>query len=134
MAYFANCFLQCLPLPLSVKAPAESTEKVLAAPAKPSTPTGRTEQFVPGGSIYDGAHVYQVQSILGEGTFGKVAKCVRMADKKTVAIKMIKKRGSCVDAQKEVATLKTLHSSAVVKLIFNNCAYAGPSSVQAERS
>lgn len=118
MAYFANCFhMQRLPRPLSLKPPAESTEKILATPAKPSTPTGRTEQFVPGGSIYDGAHVYQVQSILGEGTFGKVAKCMRMRDKKAVAIKMIKKRGSCVDAQKEVATLNTRQPSVVVELI-----------------
>lgn len=112
MAYFADCFhMQRLPLPLSLKPPVESTEQILAAPAKPPTPTGRTEQFVPGGSIYDGAHVYQVQSILGEGTYGKVAKCVRMVDKKTVAIKMIKKRGSCMDAQKEVEPLNTCRPS-----------------------
>lgn len=99
--------MQCLPLPLSLKPPPEGSEQILAAQAKPPTPTGRTEQFVPGGSVYDGAQVYQVQAILGEGTFGKVAKCLRMADKKIVAIKMIKKRGSCVDAQKEVALLNT---------------------------
>lgn len=100
MAYFV---MQRLPLPLSSKPPVEGTKRILAAPAKPSAPTGRAEQFVPGGSIYDGVHLYQVQSILGEGTFGKVAKCARMADKKIVAIKMIKKRGTCADAQKEVA-------------------------------
>lgn len=36
---------------------------------------------------------YQVQSILGEGSFGKVVKCVRLKDKKTVAVKIIKKEG-----------------------------------------
>lgn len=118
MAYSADCLhMQCLPLPLSLKPPAESTKQILAAPAKPPTPTGRTEQFVPGGSIYDGAKVYQVQSVLGEGTYGKVAKCIRMVDKKTVAIKMIKKRGSCVDAQKEVAPPNTCRPLFVVKLI-----------------
>lgn len=110
MAYFLDSFhMHCLPLPLSSKPPAEGAERILVTPVKPSAaaaaapPIGRTEQFVPGGSLYDGVHLYQVQSILGEGTFGKVAKCTRMMDKKTVAIKMIKKRGSCVDAQKEVA-------------------------------
>lgn len=37
---------------------------------------------------------YKVQSFLGEGTFGKVAKCVRMVDNRTGAIKVIKKRSS----------------------------------------
>lgn len=120
MAYFADCF-QCLPLSLSLKPPAESTEQITVAPAKPPTSTGRTEQFVPGGFIYDGAQVYQVQSILGEGTFGKVAKCIRMVDKKIVAIKMIKKRGTCVDAQKEVTPMNTRHPFLVVKLILCVC-------------
>lgn len=144
MAYFV---MQCLPLTLSSKPQAEGTEWTLAAQAKQSAPVGRAELFVPGGSIYDGVHLYQVQSILGEGTFGKVAKCMRMADKKIVAIKMIKKRGSCADAQKEVALprpplsqpscqtltfLRQLWSCGQANLSI--CTSSGSSPVQAERS
>uniref|UniRef100_UPI0037E883A1 homeodomain-interacting protein kinase 2-like n=1 Tax=Semicossyphus pulcher TaxID=241346 RepID=UPI0037E883A1 len=32
---------------------------------------------------------YLVQSVLGQGTFGTVAKCIRMTDKETVAVKMM---------------------------------------------
>lgn len=95
--------MKYLPLLLSLKPPAEGTGQNIAAPAKPPTPPGRTVQFVPGGFIYEGTQVYQVQSILGEGTFGKVAKCLRMADKTIVAIKMIKKRGPFLGAEREVS-------------------------------
>ncbi|XP_030592554.1 homeodomain-interacting protein kinase 3-like [Archocentrus centrarchus] len=48
------------------------------------------DEIVPGSRLTSSFSSYEVLSILGEGTFGKVAKCVRMADKKTVAIKVMK--------------------------------------------
>lgn len=105
MALCDDCFhIYCLPLLFSLKRPGEGAQQTRAASTMSSSALpGQAEQFVPGGSVRDGSTFYQVQSILGEGTFGKVAKCTRMNDKKIVAIKMIKKRGSCTDAQKEVA-------------------------------
>ncbi|XP_056871412.1 homeodomain-interacting protein kinase 2-like [Takifugu flavidus] len=40
---------------------------------------------------------YLVLSILGEGTFGKVVKCIRLKDNKTVAVKVIKKEEDYYD-------------------------------------
>ncbi|XP_030586891.1 homeodomain-interacting protein kinase 2-like [Archocentrus centrarchus] len=48
------------------------------------------DELVPGSRLTSSFSNYEVLTILGEGTFGKVAKCVRMADKKTVAIKVMK--------------------------------------------
>ncbi|XP_029353079.1 homeodomain-interacting protein kinase 1-like [Echeneis naucrates] len=74
---------------------------------------------------------YQVQSILGEGTFGKVAKCTRMDDSKTVAIKMVKKRNDQAEkANAEVVILEKLKSLNADKCdivqwyqVFNNNGY-----------
>ncbi|XP_034428971.1 homeodomain-interacting protein kinase 1-like [Hippoglossus hippoglossus] len=70
----------------------------------------KDEQLVLG-SLTSGSSTYQVQSLIGKGAFGKVAKCLRMEDKKIVAIKMIKKQG-CNEKQtnREVAALKSLKS------------------------
>ncbi|KAK9540228.1 hypothetical protein VZT92_002694 [Zoarces viviparus] len=46
---------------------------------------------------------YLVESVLGQGTFGTVAKCRRIADRKTVAIKMLKKQDK--QAKAEMAVL-----------------------------
>ncbi|AWP09101.1 putative homeodomain-interacting protein kinase 1-like [Scophthalmus maximus] len=51
---------------------------------------------------------YKVQSFLGEGTFGKVTKCVRMVDNRTGAIKVIKKSSTYekqADAEVVVTTV-----------------------------
>lgn len=56
-------------------------------------PTGGSH-LVPGNLLYSKSSTYLVQSILGEGSFGIVAKC-RTRDNKKVAVKMIKKEKSC---------------------------------------
>ncbi|XP_071356048.1 homeodomain-interacting protein kinase 2-like [Trachinotus anak] len=74
-----------------------------------STPCAQDGQLVPGAWLSSTSVIYRVQSILGEGTFGKVAKCTRMNDLKTVAIKMIKNKGCHVEqANAEVAVLQKL--------------------------
>ncbi|KAK9537773.1 hypothetical protein VZT92_005357 [Zoarces viviparus] len=49
---------------------------------------------------------YLVESVLGQGTFSAVAKCRRIADRKTVAIKMMKNQDR--QAKAEVAVLSKL--------------------------
>ncbi|XP_058471765.1 uncharacterized protein LOC131445016 [Solea solea] len=63
--------------------------------------------LVPGGYLTSRFSIYQVHSILGSGTYGKVAKCTRMKDKKTVAIKIMKQRS---DVHYEVDALKKIKS------------------------
>nr|XP_043874600.1 homeodomain-interacting protein kinase 1-like [Solea senegalensis] len=53
---------------------------------------------------------YRVQSFLGQGTFGTVAKYVRINDMKSVAIKMMNTDDNYVQAELEVAALKRLQS------------------------
>ncbi|KAK9525499.1 hypothetical protein VZT92_016197 [Zoarces viviparus] len=49
---------------------------------------------------------YLVESVVGQGAFGTVAKCRRIADRKTVAIKMMKNQNQ--EAKAEVAVLLKL--------------------------
>lgn len=53
--------------------------------------TIQEDQICPGKFLISNSNLYMVESFLGCGAFGKVAKCMRVNDKKTVAIKMIKK-------------------------------------------
>ncbi|XP_059180221.1 homeodomain-interacting protein kinase 2-like [Centropristis striata] len=75
------------------------------------TSTATAKEVNIGDLLTSRSSTYQVQSFLGQGTFGKVAKCARIGDKKTVAIKMIKNHGSNIQmAKEEVATLIKLKS------------------------
>ncbi|XP_065814009.1 homeodomain-interacting protein kinase 1-like [Labrus bergylta] len=53
---------------------------------------------------------YLVRSYLGEGTFGKVAKCLKMATRETVAVKIIKHKKFSPEAQNEVEILQQLRA------------------------
>lgn len=66
-----------------------------------STLPAQDDQSVTGGCLASDSSFYLVQSFLGQGTFGKVVKCLRMTDMKTVAIKMIKIHGSNVKQTNE---------------------------------
>ncbi|XP_030601127.1 homeodomain-interacting protein kinase 3-like [Archocentrus centrarchus] len=66
------------------------------------------DKLVPGSWLTSEFSTYQVSTILGEGTFGKVVKCVRMADKKTVAIKVTKKEAFEWMAKEELDILYKL--------------------------
>ncbi|XP_039977780.1 homeodomain-interacting protein kinase 1-like [Xiphias gladius] len=76
-----------------------------------STLPAQDDQSVTGGRLASDSSFYLVQSFLGQGTFGKVVKCLRMTDMKTVAIKMIKIHGSNVkQTNEEVDVLLKLKS------------------------
>lgn len=47
----------------------------------------------PGDLLYSLFFTYQVNTVLGKGTYGNVLKCTHMATNVTVAIKMMKNKG-----------------------------------------
>lgn len=74
-------------------------------------PRAKADPFIPGGCIYDRTNSYTVESMLKEGAFGKVAKCTRVNDNTTVAVKVMKKPGSYNRAVNEVGTLTSALST-----------------------
>ncbi|KAG7519040.1 homeodomain-interacting protein kinase 1-like [Solea senegalensis] len=65
----------------------------------------------PGGPLTSEYTIFLMESFLGSGTFGKVVKCTRINDMKTVAIKMMKIQGLDVEpANEEVAMMRKLKS------------------------
>ncbi|KAL7379771.1 hypothetical protein ABVT39_005601 [Epinephelus coioides] len=76
-----------------------------------STTPAQADQVAIGDWPCSRSSSYLVLSFLGQGTFGKVAKCTRIHDIKTVAIKMMKNQGSLVkQAEEEVVNLLKLKS------------------------
>ncbi|CAJ1084164.1 nuclease HARBI1 [Xyrichtys novacula] len=66
-------------------------------------------QLATGSEIFSRSTTYTVQSILGQGSFGTVAKCTNMCDNTTVAIKTMKYKDRLDDAAwKEVNALLKL--------------------------
>lgn len=66
--------------------------------------------LVPGDRLTSGTSCYLVQSFLGEGSFGKVAKCKRMDNMKTIAIKMMNRSLYVNHSNAEVAALMKIKS------------------------
>nr|XP_046274229.1 homeodomain-interacting protein kinase 1-like [Scatophagus argus] len=76
-----------------------------------TAPSTQGDRLTTGAVLFTGSSHYTIQSFLGQGTFGKVVKCVRMSDKKTVAIKMMKNEGSNImQAKAEASSLSKLRS------------------------
>lgn len=73
-----------------------------------SAPPAKKDYLTPGELVFSDSIIYLVEAILGEGTFGKVAKCKRMNDLTTVAIKSIKEDHLVWLARKEVETSSKL--------------------------
>lgn len=68
------------------------------------TMASENNNFVLGETITKMCGTYKVESLLGEGAFGKVVKCIRQTDNKMVAMKVLKKRGNYhYQAEKEVS-------------------------------
>ncbi|TNN71106.1 hypothetical protein EYF80_018626 [Liparis tanakae] len=59
----------------------------------PSEPGSR------GDLLKSGSSRYPVEPVVGQGTFGTVVKCTNVADNKTVAVKMMRNRGSSARAE-----------------------------------
>lgn len=72
------------------------------------------DNLVPGDIIVANCHTYEVQSFLGEGSFGKVVKCVRSKDDKTVAVKVLKKEGRYHDQAKAEVSVDIFESVCVM--------------------
>uniref|UniRef100_A0A671V081 Homeodomain-interacting protein kinase 1-like n=1 Tax=Sparus aurata TaxID=8175 RepID=A0A671V081_SPAAU len=88
------------------------SEEDEATPALPSSPV-KEVNIVPH-IISSSSTDYLIQSFLGEGFFGKVAKCIKATTGETVAVKIMKK-GLDIEAQNEMATtLQLLESTGIV--------------------
>ncbi|XP_008323260.1 homeodomain-interacting protein kinase 1-like isoform X2 [Cynoglossus semilaevis] len=69
----------------------------------------QTNRLFTGHLLTSGSSTYQVQKYLGQGSFGTVAKCLRVNDGETVAIKIMKSKHSW-KVKGEVAILRKLKS------------------------
>jgi len=58
-------------------------------------PSHQNRVFI-GDLLSSGSSSDLVESVLGQGTFGTVAECMNITDKKTVAIKMMRNHGYLV--------------------------------------
>lgn len=81
-----------LPLPLKI----EKTKKLKMSYKR----TAEENSLVPRSLLMSNSVTLQVKSILGEGAFAKVYKCVKVRDTKPFAIKVLRKTRRCHKATK----------------------------------
>ncbi|XP_061902518.1 homeodomain-interacting protein kinase 2-like [Entelurus aequoreus] len=73
------------------------------------SPSAAGDCLYPGAKLHSPSSCYKVLSVLGEGTFGKVAKCRKLDNNKTVAVKMIRNQGNfAVQAKFEIEALQKI--------------------------
>ncbi|XP_047196819.1 uncharacterized protein LOC118114020 [Hippoglossus stenolepis] len=72
----------------------------------PLQPCGQSQDYI--GYLSSPFSDYLVLSIMGEGTYGKVVKCVKTATGEMVAVKIMKKREFTLLTEKEVSTMLIL--------------------------
>ncbi|KAL7382071.1 hypothetical protein ABVT39_016444 [Epinephelus coioides] len=81
----------------------QQVSHLLVACSMSATAPAQADQVAIGDWLSSSSSNYLVLSFLGQGTFGKVAKCTRMHDKRTIAIMMMTNQGSLVrQAEEEV--------------------------------
>lgn len=111
-----NAVINCCPHPssaaflsaLSSQQQVSHTHQLMGSNIS-STPPAQDNQVVIGSMLSSRSSNYLVESFLGQGAFGKVAKCMRLTDMKTVAIKMMKNEGSLIlQAKAEVGRERCL--------------------------
>ncbi|KAI3364081.1 hypothetical protein L3Q82_010909, partial [Scortum barcoo] len=68
-------------------------------------------QLVEGGLITSSTTYYEVQKLLGQGTFGAVAQCHKFSTNETVALKILKSREDIEEAKQEEVILRKLRES-----------------------
>ncbi|KAK5921565.1 hypothetical protein CgunFtcFv8_018922 [Champsocephalus gunnari] len=64
----------------------------------------------PMGVLSSPSSQYMIQSVLGEGTFGKVVKCLKMATNRTVAVKIAKEKDLTPEAKNEMEIMEELRA------------------------
>ncbi|TNN27650.1 Homeodomain-interacting protein kinase 1 [Liparis tanakae] len=79
----------------------DSNVSPLMALTMAEAPSNQNRVFI-GDLLSSGTSSYVVESVLGQGTFGMVAKCRNIADNKAVAIKMMPNHGSLVEQARAV--------------------------------
>ncbi|KAI3357471.1 hypothetical protein L3Q82_015511 [Scortum barcoo] len=66
-------------------------------------------ELQPGQTLYSSSAGYSILEFIGEGCFGKVAKCQTLSTKETVAVKIVKQDTDFIqDTEKEVSMLETI--------------------------
>ena len=74
--------------------------------SSPLQPCGRSQEYI--GNLSSPFSDYRVLSIMGEGSYGKVVKCVKTATGGMVAVKIMKKREFTLLSETEVSTMLIL--------------------------
>ncbi|XP_041840392.1 homeodomain-interacting protein kinase 2-like [Melanotaenia boesemani] len=80
----------------------------LSSDAVVASVTPAAPEIQAGGTLLSGSSSYSVLEFIGEGCFGKVAKCQKLETNETVAVKILKKDTSVKLIEKELSILKDI--------------------------